>query len=89
VYYLQNKKCPDSLDTHQRRRLCIESSKYVILGDFLFRIFVDCILLCCVSNEEAHKILQETHGSPYYVIHVGGHFSTKTTSFKIIIKGFY
>jgi hypothetical protein len=34
-------------------------------------------------------LLQETHGSSNSVIHVGGHFSTKTTSFKIIRKGYY
>jgi hypothetical protein len=32
VYYLQNHKCLDILDTHQRRRLYLESSRYVILG---------------------------------------------------------
>jgi hypothetical protein len=42
-----------------------------------------------VNNEEAHKLLQETHGSSYFVIHVGGHFYVKTTSFKIIRKGYY
>jgi hypothetical protein len=89
VYYLQNQKCPDNLDTHQRRRLYLESSRYVILGDFLFRRSVDGILLRCVNNEEAHKLLQETHGSSDSVIHVGGHFSAKTIAFKIIRKGYY
>jgi hypothetical protein len=58
VYYLKNHKCPDSLDTHQRRRLCLESSRYFILGDFLFMRSVDGILLRCVNNEEAQKLLQ-------------------------------
>jgi hypothetical protein len=89
VYYLQNQRCPDNLDTHQRRRLHLESSRYVILGDFLFRRSVDGMLLRCVNNEEAHKLLQETHGSSDSVIHVGGHFSAKTTAFKIIRKGYY
>jgi hypothetical protein len=31
VYYLQNQRCPDNLDTDQRRRLCLESSRYVII----------------------------------------------------------
>jgi hypothetical protein len=44
------------------------------------------MLLCCVKNEEAHKLLQETHGSSNYVIHVGGHCSAKTTNFKIMKK---
>jgi hypothetical protein len=89
MYYLKNQICPDNLDTHQRRRLHLESSRYVILGDFLFRRFVDGMLLCCVNNEEAKKLLQETHGSSDSVIHAGGYFSAKTTSFKIIRKGYY
>jgi hypothetical protein len=55
----------------------------------LFRRSVDGILLRCVNNEEARKLLQEAHGSTYFVIHVGGHFSTKTIAFKIIRKGYY
>ena len=89
VYYLQNQRCPDNLDTHQRRKIHLNSARYVIIGDFLFRIFIDGVLLHCVNNEDAHKLLQETHGSSNSVIHVGGHFSAKTTSFKIIIKGYY
>jgi hypothetical protein len=53
VYYLQNQRCPDNLDTHQRRRICLESTRYVIIGDFLFRRYVDGMLLRCVNNEEA------------------------------------
>jgi hypothetical protein len=37
VYYLKNQIFPDNLDIHQRRRLLLESSRYVIIGDFLFR----------------------------------------------------
>jgi hypothetical protein len=47
------------------------------------------VLLCCVNNEEAQKLLQETHGSSNFFIHVGGHFSAKTIAFKIIRKGHY
>jgi hypothetical protein len=36
VYYLQNQRCPYNLDTHQIRRLHLESARYVIIGDFLF-----------------------------------------------------
>jgi hypothetical protein len=55
----------------------------------LFRRSADGMLLHCVNNEEAQKLLQETHGSSNFVIHVGGHFSAKTTAFKIIRKGYY
>jgi hypothetical protein len=86
VYYFQNQRCPNNLDTHQRRRFYLESARYIIIGDLLFRISVDGMFLRCVNNEEAHKLLQETHGSSNYVIHVGGHFYAKTISFKIIRK---
>jgi hypothetical protein len=89
MYYLQNKRCPDNLDTHQRRRVCLEFARYVIIRDLLFRRSTDGMLLHCVNNEEAHKLLQETHGSSNSVIHVGGHFPAKTTAFKIIKKGYY
>jgi hypothetical protein len=86
VYYLQDQRCPDNLDTHQRRSLHLQSARYVIIGDFLFRITTDGMLVRCVNNEETQKLLQETHGSSDSVIHVGGHFSAKTTAFKIIRK---
>jgi hypothetical protein len=63
VYYLQNQRCLDNLDTHQRIRLRLESTRYVIIGDLLFRRSTNGMLLCYVNNEEAHKLLQETHGS--------------------------
>jgi superfamily II DNA or RNA helicase len=89
VYYLKNKRFPNNLDTQKRRRLCLKSSRYVILGYFLFRRSDDGILIFCVNNEEAKKLLQETHGSLDFVIHVGGHVSAKTIAFKIIKKGYY
>jgi hypothetical protein len=88
VYYLQNQICPNNLDTHQRR-LCLESSRYIIIGDFLFRRSSNGMLLRCVNNQEAHKLLQESHGSSNLVIHVGGQFFAKTIAFKIIRKGYY
>jgi hypothetical protein len=47
------------------------------------------MLLHSVNNEEAHKLLQETHGSSIFFIHVGGHFSAKTIAFNVIMKGYY
>jgi hypothetical protein len=89
VYNFQNQRCPDNLDTHQIRRLCLKSTRYIIIGDFLFRRYADGMFLRCVNNEEAHKLLQETHGSSNSAIHVGGHFFTKTNAFNITRKGYY
>jgi hypothetical protein len=68
---------------------CLEASKYIILGDFLFRRFADGLLLRCVNDEEAHKLLFEIHGSSASVIHIDGHFFAKDTTFKIIRNGYY
>jgi hypothetical protein len=89
VYYLQYHKCPDDLYPHQRRRLSLESSRYIILGYFLFRRSTDGILLRCVNNEEEKKLLQEANGSSYFVMQVGGHLSAKDIAFKIIRNGYY
>jgi hypothetical protein len=89
VYYLQYQKCPDELDPHQRRRLRLKASKYIILGDFLFRRYVDGLLLRCVNDKEEQKLLHKIHGSTSSVIHIGGHFSAKATAFKIIRNGYY
>jgi hypothetical protein len=55
----------------------------------LFRRFADGILLRCVNNEGAQKLLQETHGSLDFFIQIGGHLLAKYTAFQIIIKCYY
>jgi hypothetical protein len=89
VYYLQYQRHPNELDPHQRRRLSLEASKYIILGDSLFRIYVDGLLLRCVNFDEEQKILHEIHGSSPFVIHIGGNFSTKYIAFKIKLNDYY
>jgi hypothetical protein len=89
VYYLQYQRCPDGLDPHQRRRLLLEASKYTILGDLLFRRSAHGLLLQCVNDVEAQKILREIHGSSTSVIHIGGHFFAKAIAFKIIRNGYH
>jgi hypothetical protein len=53
----------------------------------MFRRYTDGMLLHCVNNEEAHKLLQETHGSSNYVIHVGGHIFLKPLLLRLSGKG--
>jgi hypothetical protein len=45
IHYLQFQRCPDHLNPHQRRRFHLEASKYLILGDPLFKISADGLLL--------------------------------------------
>jgi len=45
IHYLQYQKCPNYLESHQKRRLRLETSKYHILGNCLFSRFTDGLLL--------------------------------------------
>jgi hypothetical protein len=87
--YFQYQRCPNGLDPRQRRRIHLEASKYIILGDFLFRRFANGFLLWCVNDEEAHRLLREIHGSSTFFIHISVHFSANATAFKIIRNGYY
>jgi hypothetical protein len=77
------------MDPFQIRRLYLEASKYIILGYLSFRRYIDGLLLRCVNDDEAPKLLREIHGSSYFVIHIDGHFFAKDNTFKIIINGYY
>jgi hypothetical protein len=55
----------------------------------LFRRSDDGLLLRCVNDDEAQKIIYEIRGSSTSFIHIGGHFSAKATTFKIIRNGYY
>jgi hypothetical protein len=58
IYYLQFQNCHDYLEFHQRRRLHLEASKYLILGNSLFRRFIDGMLLCCIDDTTTDKNLK-------------------------------
>jgi hypothetical protein len=89
LYYLQFQKCLDNLEYHECRRVCLEASKYLVLGTSLFCRTVDILLLRCVNNTTNQNILNKIQGSKYSGIHVGGHFSTKTTAHNILRIGYY
>jgi hypothetical protein len=42
--------------------MLLESSRHIILGDLFFRRSADGLLIQCVNDDEAHKLLQEVHG---------------------------
>jgi hypothetical protein len=89
IHYLQFQKCHDYLDSHQCRRLRLEASKYMILGNSLFQRFVDGLLLRCIDDNATQNILNEIHGSTRSNVHIGGHFAAKSTAFKILRIGYY
>jgi hypothetical protein len=88
IYYLQYERCPNNIEYHEQRTR-LEASKYLILNTSLFRRTVDEILLHCVDDTISKKILKEIHGSVDSNIHIGGHFSSKSISYKILRTGYY
>jgi hypothetical protein len=84
IYYLQFQKCPNNIKNHQRRRIRLEASKYIILGISLFSRTTDGLLLRCVDDTTSQKTLKKINGSIDLYIHIGGHFTAKSTSFKIL-----
>jgi hypothetical protein len=51
IYYLQHECCPDNLENHERRRLLLEASKYLIMGTVLFHRSIDGLLLCFIDEK--------------------------------------
>jgi hypothetical protein len=45
IYYLEQERCPNNLEHHERRKFHLEVSKYVILNISLFHRIVDGLLL--------------------------------------------
>jgi hypothetical protein len=89
IYYLQFQKCSDNFEYHECRRLRLEASKYMILGTSLFRKSVNGLLLRCVENTSTQNILKQIHGSADSCIHIGGHFTAKATTHKILRTIYY
>jgi hypothetical protein len=59
IYYLQHEHCPDHLENHERRRLHLEASKYLIMGTLLFCRSIDGLLLCIVlMKQQAQNMLE-------------------------------
>lgn len=89
LYYLNHEKCPENLNSHQRRKLRLDSSKYVIVNNHLFYRSYDGLLLRCIDDHGAQTVLESMHGSPHDVLPSGGHFATKSTAHKILRSGYY
>jgi hypothetical protein len=59
------------------------------LGNILFHISDDGLLLRCIDDKVAQNVLNEFHGSVDSNLHIGGHFAGKATAFKIIRAGYF
>lgn len=83
-YFLHHGACPSHLGPRERRALRLKSAQYSLINDVLFRKNYDGVLLRCLEQDDAEKVLKDLHDGP-----AGGHFSGDTTANKVLRAGYY
>jgi hypothetical protein len=84
VHFLQTLSVPSDLTKTQGRALNIKDMNFYINGNLFFWKNPIGLLLSCINQEEAAKVMIEIHNSE-----CGGHHYWKTTAHKILRSGYY
>jgi hypothetical protein len=84
IHFLQTLSVPSDLTKTQRRALKLKAINFCINDNLLFWKNPIGLLLRCVNQEEAAKVMIEFHNSE-----CGGHHYWKTTAHKILRSGYY
>eukprot|EP00253_Pinus_taeda_P027969 PITA_27969 len=79
IYYLKNGYAPSHLNHTKKRALRLKAKQYKLLNDVLSRINYDYVLLRCIEESKAKKVLQELHDGP-----AGRHYVGDATPHKIL-----
>ena len=61
VHYLQEGYFPEHWNSKQRRALHLKSTSYHIIDGVLFRNNYDGVLVRCLEQEDAKKVITEIH----------------------------
>lgn len=89
LHYLNHDKCPENFNYHQRRKLQLDASKYIIVNNYLFLRSYDGLLLRCIDEKMSQTVSESMHGSSHDRLPSGGHFAAKSTTYKILRLGYY
>jgi hypothetical protein len=84
IHFLQTLSVPSDLTRTQGRDLKLKDMNFCINGNLLFWKNPIGLLLRCINQEEATRIMIEFHNSE-----CGGHHYWKTTAHKILRAGYY
>jgi hypothetical protein len=84
IHFLQTLSVPSDLTKTQGRALKLKAINFCINDNLLFWKNPIGLLLRCVNQEEAAKVMIEFHNSE-----CGGHHYWKTTAHKILRSGYY
>ena len=68
LVYLRTQNFSNHLSRDDRRRICHQAPRYLLLGDILYRRGVDTILRRCLTIDKADRVLNDCHNDA-----CGGH----------------
>lgn len=81
--FLRDDSYPPHFDRTKRSNLRFYSIPYALVDGILFKRSLDGVLLKCIQRYQTNRLL-EFHNGPS-----SGHFSTRTTTMKIMRAGYY
>ena len=84
LYVLQHLSPPTGMSKSNGRSLKIKSAKYCILNNTLYWKDPGGVMLNCLVEEEAQKVMHDFRKGDY-----GGHLFWKTTANKVLSAGYY
>lgn len=84
IYVLKNLSPPPGMARNKARMLKLKAAKFCILNSALYWKDPGGILLNCLVEEEAKKVMEDFHGGE-----CGGHLFWKSTANKILRAGYY
>jgi hypothetical protein len=77
-------RCPDNSSENEKMTIKLHAIKYIIiLGKLWWRNGED-VMLKCVDQDQAQRLLEEMHSGV-----CGGHYMVKTTTHKIMRARFW
>ena len=84
LLYLRTQKFQPTITRNKRRRIRHHASRYLLIGDVLYRRGIDTVLRRCLTHEEAEQVLNDCHSGA-----CGGHFSGMATAQKVVHAGYF
>ena len=82
ISYLKDGSLPEGKD--EARRLRVQSARYVLLSDVLFKRGFLQPYLRCLSSDEANYLLREVHEEA-----CGNHLGARSLIHKVVRVGYY
>ncbi|XP_059067512.1 uncharacterized protein LOC131858327 [Cryptomeria japonica] len=84
IYYLQKMKCLEDMSDNKKRKLKLYAIKYATINGKIWWRNSDGVMLKCVDQDQAHKLLTEMDSGG-----CGGHYMAQTTAHKILRARFW